>query len=573
MANIPLKDIEFPGLGDKYTLTLVDETLTQSGKAADAKTVGDALTDIKENVSILEECVIKPYSASRSTDTNYYRILYTPPLTTGRYRVTITVATAGNHTFQIGPSGSASSMVDTLGSFTMAANTPVVIESYTPSGSGFKHVRNSVADDWDVTFDEIDTSLATYVNARKPTLSELEDSYILYDGGILYENKTFGPSGGIIDVTGQVLWFPKIKYPQGTKLSLTDYTNYRMYIRMWSGSIASANHIDIGWKSDDYILDGEYYVGAGIQIVPGSTAECTVAEIRRVFKVTLPEYGQKGFNERISVNGELIQANADSIADLSVHAGRYGFVKGVNHRGFNTEAPENTLPAFILSKKKGFGYVETDVRYTSDGIPVLLHNETINETARNSDGTEISSEINIADITYAESQQYVFCDDFYSTYPTVTIPKFADFIALCRNIGLHPYIELKSSTYNASVLVDIVKAYGMARNVTWISYNNSLLEQVKNADSSARLGLLVTSVTATAIQQAQALKTSTNDVFIDASSDSDNNVTLCEAANIPLEVYLYNSSVSIRALKPYVSGVTSDSYDGNAILYKYSLNQ
>lgn len=43
MANIPLKDITFPGLSDTYTVPQIDSGLNTSGKAADSKATGDAL--------------------------------------------------------------------------------------------------------------------------------------------------------------------------------------------------------------------------------------------------------------------------------------------------------------------------------------------------------------------------------------------------------------------------------------------------------------------------------------------------------------------------------------------------
>ena len=57
-------------------------------------------------------------------------------------------------------------------------------------------------------------------------------------------------------------------------------------------------------------------------------------------------------------------------------------MRSINHRGYNKIAPENTIPAYALSKENGYKYVETDVRFTSDGIPVLLHDVSINRTAR-----------------------------------------------------------------------------------------------------------------------------------------------------------------------------------------------
>jgi len=51
MANKPLKSITFPGLTDTYTIPQVDSTLTVSGDAADAKAVGDQLTDLKADLT------------------------------------------------------------------------------------------------------------------------------------------------------------------------------------------------------------------------------------------------------------------------------------------------------------------------------------------------------------------------------------------------------------------------------------------------------------------------------------------------------------------------------------------
>ena len=49
MANIPLQSISFPGLSDKYTTPVVDNTLTQAGAAADAKKTGDEIGAIKND--------------------------------------------------------------------------------------------------------------------------------------------------------------------------------------------------------------------------------------------------------------------------------------------------------------------------------------------------------------------------------------------------------------------------------------------------------------------------------------------------------------------------------------------
>ena len=56
-------------------------------------------------------------------------------------------------------------------------------------------------------------------------------------------------------------------------------------------------------------------------------------------------------------------------------------VMSINHRGYSAEAPENTLAAFRMSKEMGFDAVECDVRFTKDGVPVLLHDEKVDRTS------------------------------------------------------------------------------------------------------------------------------------------------------------------------------------------------
>jgi glycerophosphoryl diester phosphodiesterase len=43
------------------------------------------------------------------------------------------------------------------------------------------------------------------------------------------------------------------------------------------------------------------------------------------------------------------------------------------HRGARGLKPENTLPGFEAALNLGIGSIETDVRLTADGVPVLFH--------------------------------------------------------------------------------------------------------------------------------------------------------------------------------------------------------
>jgi glycerophosphoryl diester phosphodiesterase len=50
------------------------------------------------------------------------------------------------------------------------------------------------------------------------------------------------------------------------------------------------------------------------------------------------------------------------------------------HRGASGEAPENTLSAFRLAEQAGADGLELDVRLTADGVPMVLHDDTLDRT-------------------------------------------------------------------------------------------------------------------------------------------------------------------------------------------------
>jgi glycerophosphoryl diester phosphodiesterase len=43
------------------------------------------------------------------------------------------------------------------------------------------------------------------------------------------------------------------------------------------------------------------------------------------------------------------------------------------HRGFHTGVPENTMAAFEAAVRLGVDGIETDIRLSSDGLPVIIH--------------------------------------------------------------------------------------------------------------------------------------------------------------------------------------------------------
>ena len=56
------------------------------------------------------------------------------------------------------------------------------------------------------------------------------------------------------------------------------------------------------------------------------------------------------------------------------------YPRWVAHRGAGKLAPENTLAAFRLGASHGYRMFECDVKLSSDGVPFLMHDATLQRT-------------------------------------------------------------------------------------------------------------------------------------------------------------------------------------------------
>lgn len=243
----------------------------------------------------------------------------------------------------------------------------------------------------------------------------------------------------------------------------------------------------------------------------------------------------------------------------------------INHRGFNTVAPENTIPAFELSAKEGFVYVETDVLFTFDNIPVLLHDGTINRTARNYDGTTLTSDIAIRNITYQQALTYDFGIWKGEKYKGTKIPTFDEFMSFCKSHSLKPFIELKDEiVYTESMvrsIINIVKKYGMIDNVWFISFSYDNLLMVKNILPSAKLGIGA-GYTATrdessfmsVINQIKNLRTDTNTVAMSGGYIYFNETfyNLCINNDVPLIMWTIDTKEVYNYLYPSFFAILSN---------------
>ena len=238
-------------------------------------------------------------------------------------------------------------------------------------------------------------------------------------------------------------------------------------------------------------------------------------------------------------------------------------LKLISHRGFSSEAPENTLPAYRLSKGKGYGYVETDVQFTKDQVAVCLHDKEINRTARLMDGRALNRRVRISDITYEQARTYDYGSWKSEKYKGTPILTFEQFIRTCDGLALHPYVELKAPAFDSDEkfrrVADIIAANDMNEKVTFISFKYEYLEKMRALCPSARLGFLYDRRSRLDMKRLLKLKKPENEVFVDAEVSAFRRILrTCRENDVPLEVWTVDDVHDLDNMDRYISGVTAN---------------
>ena len=236
----------------------------------------------------------------------------------------------------------------------------------------------------------------------------------------------------------------------------------------------------------------------------------------------------------------------------------------VAHRGASQYAPQNTLASFKLAAQLGFDAVETDIRFTKDNVPVILHNETINSTSNGSG--------RISDMTLAQAKKYNFGN---SSYGNQKIPTLKETVRTCKENGLTEYLEIKThlSEAQAKNIVSIVRSGGMSSDTVWLVWENSIsnLEKMNRlADKSSAIGILSEAMTGKTISLAVSLKKkSGREFWISACADSITKVLIDKAHKSGIKVNAWTMSSNNQAAQFYQWGIDSITTDGYVNVKNY----
>ena len=143
----------------------------------------------------------------------------------------------------------------------------------------------------------------------------------------------------------------------------------------------------------------------------------------------------------------------------------------VAHRGASHDAPENTLPAFLLAWQQGADAIEGDFRLTSDRRIVCIHDPDTQRV------TGVRKEVRRASL--AELRELDAGAWFKPEWRGTRLPTFAE-VAATVPAGRKFYVEIKCGSEILPVLLDELAATALtAEQVVVISFHSAVIRDLK----------------------------------------------------------------------------------------------
>ncbi|WP_054955458.1 glycerophosphodiester phosphodiesterase [Paenibacillus dakarensis] len=159
----------------------------------------------------------------------------------------------------------------------------------------------------------------------------------------------------------------------------------------------------------------------------------------------------------------------------------------VAHRGFSAKAPENTKAAIKLAMNEPFvNWMEIDVQLTKDGVPVVIHDYTVDRTT--------SGKGKVKDLTWKEIRSMDAGLWKGRQFQGEQVPSLDEVLALVKG-RLKLNIELKTSGdmypgLEATVLTRL-REHQMMSDVVLTSFEPKALLRAKDIDSDVQVGLII----------------------------------------------------------------------------------
>jgi glycerophosphoryl diester phosphodiesterase len=144
------------------------------------------------------------------------------------------------------------------------------------------------------------------------------------------------------------------------------------------------------------------------------------------------------------------------------------------HRGFNTIAPENSMPAFGAAVAMGAEEIEFDLWYTTDNVLVSCHDMVLD---RVSNGTG-----NVYEHSYAELLELDFGAKCGEKFRGLKIPTFEEILRkFAGRVIMNIHIKFWDRGFPESKLeeiVDLIRKYDAQNHVYLMTTNDQRIREV-----------------------------------------------------------------------------------------------
>jgi glycerophosphoryl diester phosphodiesterase len=156
----------------------------------------------------------------------------------------------------------------------------------------------------------------------------------------------------------------------------------------------------------------------------------------------------------------------------------------VAHRGYAAVAPENTLAALAAGALAGATWVEFDVRTTADGVPVVIHDRTVDRTT---DGTG-----RVADLTLDEVLGLDAGSWFSPAHAGLRVPQLGQVLDLLLPTDARLLLEIKppATIEQVKAVVTEVAERGLGERTVVQSFDPQILLLADEVAPELRRALL-----------------------------------------------------------------------------------
>lgn len=159
----------------------------------------------------------------------------------------------------------------------------------------------------------------------------------------------------------------------------------------------------------------------------------------------------------------------------------------IGHRGASAVAPENTIAAFQAAVDAGADGIEFDVRLSRDGVPVVIHDDTLYRTG--------GVRRRVADLTVAELKK-IDAGSWFGVrqFANERIPSLAELFELFKSNNLHLCLEMKTEPGNQTQLAEaccrLIDEYKFRNRMIVECFELSALSILKDIDPTVKTAAL-----------------------------------------------------------------------------------